>query len=137
MWMKFLIIWRFFRIVSIVDGIRPPENLEPRSCVILFYSVREFWKNWHSSMNLWIIRYMYIPLGGRKNILFTSWFIFTFVAVWHDLWLRWIIWAYLNCIFIMLETVVEALFNKYVYDHLKNLYFREFIVAFLIGLIFF
>jgi D-alanyl-lipoteichoic acid acyltransferase DltB (MBOAT superfamily) len=65
-----------------LDGIKPPENLSSKSCIFAFISIREFWKNWHSSMNLWIIRYIYIPLGGKNTVHFNARIIFTFVATW-------------------------------------------------------
>ena len=49
------------------------------------YSLQGFFKGWHCSYNAWLVRYMYIPLGGTKYRLLNIWPIFFFVAVWHDL----------------------------------------------------
>jgi len=128
-----MIIWRFFRFWSILDGINAPENFKSSSCIINFSSIKEFWKNWHLSMNYWIIRYIFIPLGGTKNILFTSWIIFTFVATWHDLWIRWYIWAYINCLFVIIETLIESIFYKKLSKFLSNYYFKEEIYCFILS----
>ncbi|PNX95188.1 membrane-bound O-acyltransferase family MBOAT protein [Trifolium pratense] len=87
MWLKFLLIWRFFRFWSLVNGIDAPENMP--KCINNCYSLEGFWKNWHASFNKWLVRYMYIPLGGSRKKLLNVWVIFTFVAIWHDLeWLK-------------------------------------------------
>ena len=90
MYMKFLIIWRLFRLWALWDGINPPENMN--RCVCNNYLVSDFWRSWHRSLYLWILRYLYIPLGGGKSKVWSIWIIFTFIAIWHDLWWRWVAW---------------------------------------------
>lgn len=90
MYMKFLIIWRLFRLWSLWDGINPPENMN--RCVNNNYLVSDFWRSWHRSLYLWILKYLYIPLGGSKSKVWSVWIIFTFIALWHDLWWRWLAW---------------------------------------------
>ncbi|KAL0335361.1 UNVERIFIED_CONTAM: Flap endonuclease 1 [Sesamum radiatum] len=87
MWLKFFLIWRYFRFWSLINGIVPPENM-PR-CLNNCCNLESFWKNWHASFNKWLVRYVYIPLGGSQKKVLNVWVIFTFVAVWHDLeWCR-------------------------------------------------
>ena len=31
------------------------------------YTVRGFWRAWHCSFNRWLVRYIYIPLGGNRH----------------------------------------------------------------------
>ncbi|KAF5825594.1 MBOAT, membrane-bound O-acyltransferase family-domain-containing protein [Dunaliella salina] len=64
MWLKFLIIWRFFRAVALADGIVPPENMG--RCVCNNYDIEGFWRSWHASYNRWLVRYVYVPLGGNR-----------------------------------------------------------------------
>lgn len=47
-----------------------------------------FWRGWHTSFNQWLVRYMYVPLGGRQRRVLAIWPIFFFVALWHDLEVR-------------------------------------------------
>lgn len=82
------------------------ENM--KRCVNNNFSFEGFWRQWHATLNKWIIRYMcrsrcichqpewaapscsfafrYIPLGGRRTQMWSMWIIFTFVGLWHDLW---------------------------------------------------
>ncbi|KAH9670210.1 MBOAT (Membrane bound O-acyl transferase) family protein [Citrus sinensis] len=81
MWLKFFLIWRYFRLWSLICGIEAPENMP---------------------------RYMYIPLGGSQKKLYNIWAIFTFVAVWHDLEWKLLSWAWLTCLFFIPEMVVKS-----------------------------
>lgn len=64
-----------------------------------------FWKNWHASYNLWLVRYLYVPLGGARRRALAIWPIFTFVAAWHDLEWRLLAWAWLSCLLFAPELV--------------------------------
>ncbi|XP_019231314.1 PREDICTED: glycerol uptake protein 1 isoform X2 [Nicotiana attenuata] len=109
MWLKFFLLWRYFRFWSLVNGIEAPENM-PR-CLNNCYNLESFWKNWHASFNKWLVRYMYIPLGGTQRKLLNVWVIFTFVAIWHDLEWKLLSWAWLTCIFFVPEMMVKSAAN--------------------------
>jgi D-alanyl-lipoteichoic acid acyltransferase DltB (MBOAT superfamily) len=51
---KLLIPWRFFRLWALTDGMDPPENMV--RCMANNYSALGFWRSWHRSYNLWVIR---------------------------------------------------------------------------------
>lgn len=51
---QLLIPWRFFRLWALLDGLDPPENMI--RCMSNNYSTLEFWRSWHRSYNLWIVR---------------------------------------------------------------------------------
>ncbi|XP_008456245.1 membrane-bound O-acyltransferase gup1 isoform X1 [Cucumis melo] len=106
MWLKFFLIWRYFRFWSLVCGIDVPENM-PR-CINNCYNLEGFWKSWHASYNKWLVRYMYIPLGGSKRKAFNVWIVFTFVAIWHDLEWKLLWWAWLTCLFFVPEMVMKS-----------------------------
>lgn len=53
-WLKLLIIWRFFRLWAMMDGVLVIENM--KRCMSNNYSVSEFWKGWHCSFNRWLVR---------------------------------------------------------------------------------
>uniref|UniRef100_A0A6P3ZL39 putative membrane-bound O-acyltransferase C24H6.01c isoform X1 n=1 Tax=Ziziphus jujuba TaxID=326968 RepID=A0A6P3ZL39_ZIZJJ len=111
MWLKFFLIWRYFRLWSLICGIEVPENM-PR-CINNCYNLESFWKNWHASYNKWLVRYMYIPLGGSRRKLLNIWVIFTFVAIWHDLEWKLLSWAWLTCLFFVPEMVFKATANSF------------------------
>ncbi|KIK69770.1 hypothetical protein GYMLUDRAFT_34163 [Collybiopsis luxurians FD-317 M1] len=104
-WLKLLLPWRFFRLWALSDGIDPPENMV--RCMANNYSTFGFWRSWHRSYNLWIIRYIYIPLGGMKNIFVNSVLVFTFVALWHDLTFKLLAWGWLVSLFILPEMLAR------------------------------
>lgn len=106
MWLKFLLIWRYFRFFSLINGIEAPENMP--KCINNCYNLESFWKNWHASFNKWLVRYLYIPLGGSQTKVLNVWVIFTFVAVWHDLEWKLLSWAWLTCIFFVPEMLVKS-----------------------------
>jgi len=109
-WLKLLIIWRFFRLWAMLDGIEAPENMI--RCVINNYSALGFWRSWHRSFNLWIIRYIYIPLGGSHRTMYNILIVFTFVAVWHDIQLKLLAWGWLISLFIVPEIAAGRIFPK-------------------------
>ncbi|RVW14777.1 putative membrane-bound O-acyltransferase C24H6.01c [Vitis vinifera] len=97
--------------ISVICGIEAPENM-PR-CINNCYNLESFWKNWHASFNKWLVRYMYIPLGGSQRKLLNIWVIFTFVAVWHDLEWKLLSWAWLTCLFFVPEMILKSLANAF------------------------
>ncbi|KAG0337005.1 glycerol transporter [Podila horticola] len=109
-WLKLMIIWRFFRFWALMDGIEAPENMI--RCVTNNYSALGFWRSWHKSYNLWVLRYIYIPLGGTRNAIYNIWVVFTFVAVWHDINLKLLAWGWLISLFILPEIIASKIFSK-------------------------
>jgi D-alanyl-lipoteichoic acid acyltransferase DltB (MBOAT superfamily) len=118
LWLKLLLPWRFFRLWSLVDGIDPPENM--LRCLSNNPSTIAFWRGWHRSYNQWLIRYMYIPLGGSRirgrfagaRSAFNYAIVFTFVALWHDIKLNLLIWGWLIVLFMMPEIIAGYLFPR-------------------------
>lgn len=117
-WLKLLLPWRLFRLWALLDGIDPPENMI--RCVSNNYSTQLFWRAWHRSYNRWLIRYIYIPLGGssfrnwRESVrsIMTYLLVFTFVALWHDIQLRLLIWGWLIVLFMIPEWTASYLFPR-------------------------
>ncbi|KAI0667916.1 MBOAT-domain-containing protein [Trametes maxima] len=106
-WLKLLVPWRFFRLWSLLSGVDPPENMV--RCMANNHSTLGFWRAWHRSYNLWITRYIYIPLGGTRNRIVTTVLVFTFVALWHDLSFRLLAWGWLVSLFILPEVAARYL----------------------------
>ena len=128
-WLKLLLPWRFFRFWALVDGIDPPENMV--RCMSDNYSALAFWRGWHRSFNRWIVRYIYIPLGGSGTqqgswgtvrSLLNMLAVFTFVALWHDIQLRLLIWGWLVTLFVLPEVLAGYLFPKRKWQTRENAY---------------
>ncbi|KAI1434114.1 MBOAT, membrane-bound O-acyltransferase family-domain-containing protein [Xylaria sp. CBS 124048] len=117
-WLKLLLPWRFFRLWSLLDGIDPPENMI--RCVSNNWSTLAFWRSWHRSFYRWSLRYIYLPLGGSSfrnardagRSILTYVLVFTFVALWHDIKLRLLIWGWLIVFFMLPEMAAGSLFPK-------------------------
>jgi D-alanyl-lipoteichoic acid acyltransferase DltB (MBOAT superfamily) len=91
-------------------------------CIINNTTVSGFWRSWHSSLNIWIVKYIYVPMGGSKRKFLSVWLIFGFIALWHDLMWRWLAWAFLNCLLFLGEIFVENVIAQTdVIQHLKQI----------------
>ncbi|KAI9722666.1 MAG: hypothetical protein M1812_001597 [Candelaria pacifica] len=121
-WLKLLIPWRFFRLWALLDGIDPPENMV--RCMSDNYSALAFWRGWHRSFNRWIVRYIYIPLGGsggpgaphgylgKARAMSNFLAVFTFVALWHDINLKLLVWGWLITLFVLPEVLAGLMFPE-------------------------
>ena len=110
-WLKLLVVWRFFRLVAMLDMVMAPENMA--RCVSNSYSGLAFWRAWHRSFNQWIVRYLYVPLGGSATSLLNIWPIFGFVALWHDFRIHLLAWGGLICLFLLPEVFLRWLVGRF------------------------
>ncbi|ODV77836.1 MBOAT-domain-containing protein [Suhomyces tanzawaensis NRRL Y-17324] len=114
-WLKLLIPWRLFRFWSLLDGIDPPENMI--RCMDNNYSALAFWRAWHRSFNRWVIRYIYIPMGGGgKYRIINSLLVFSFVAIWHDIELKLLMWGWLVVVFLIPEISATIYFKRFEHE---------------------
>lgn len=102
-------IWRITRAWALCDGIESPENMN--RCICNNYTFEGFWRSWHRSFNQWLIRYLFIPLGGSKFKSLNIWVVFTFVAIWHDFELNLIFWAWCICMSLIPEMILRKVFT--------------------------
>eukprot|EP00924_Labyrinthula_sp_SR-Ha-C_P015857 snap_masked-scaffold_4-processed-gene-11.39-mRNA-1 protein AED:0.11 eAED:0.12 QI:0/-1/0/1/-1/1/1/0/231 len=114
LWMKFTWIWRFFRLWSLLDDVDCVENMQ--RCMNNNYTVAGFWKGWHSSYNKFLVKYIFIPLGGNRvstiRRVINTILIFAFVAIWHDLEPKLFLWGLLTPLVFIPETIGNYIFNK-------------------------
>ncbi|KAI5962253.1 GUP1 [Candida pseudojiufengensis] len=111
-WLKLLIPWRLFRFWSLLDGIDPPENMI--RCMDDNFSALAFWRAWHRSFNRWVIKYIYVPMGGGGNYrILNSLLVFSFVAIWHDIELKLLMWGWLIVLFLIPELTASIYFKKF------------------------
>ncbi|KAK1324737.1 hypothetical protein QJS10_CPA01g02023 [Acorus calamus] len=89
MWLKFLLIWRYFRFWSLTAGIEAPENMP--KCINNCYDLEGFWKSWHASFNKWLVKCGFITLFKGKLLS----------------------WAWLTCLFFMPEMIVKSAATAY------------------------
>jgi D-alanyl-lipoteichoic acid acyltransferase DltB (MBOAT superfamily) len=122
-YLKYSLMWRFARFWGWCDGIYNEENMN--RCIYNNYSFEGFWRQWHRSYNIWLIRYMYIPLGGKEWKFLNIFVIFSFVALWHDLEWHLLVWAWCIYFSIVPEIIVKTYFNNEKRKYLLNyMWFR-------------
>lgn len=67
--------------------------------------IAEFWRRWHISLSTWFRDYLYIPLGGSKGGTWmrvrNTFIIFLVSGFWHGANWTFIVWGFLNALFIM------------------------------------
>lgn len=67
--------------------------------------IAEFWRRWHISLSTWFRDYLYIPLGGSKGgnwmRIRNTFIIFIVSGFWHGANWTFIMWGFLNALFIM------------------------------------
>ncbi|KAH9589403.1 Membrane bound O-acyl transferase [Trypanosoma melophagium] len=119
LWLKFSCVWKLSRLAAVLDGIDVPEDM--RRCFANAVSIQDFWRDWHASFNLWIVRYMYIPMGGNKKKHLNIFPIFFFIAIWHDIQPQLLYWAVSMCLCL----VLELLFLRYVSKHPRVIALRK------------
>lgn len=67
--------------------------------------IAEFWRRWHISLSTWFRDYLYIPLGGSRGGMWmkvrNTFIIFIVSGFWHGANWTFIIWGFLNAVYIM------------------------------------
>ncbi|XP_027790601.2 protein-cysteine N-palmitoyltransferase HHAT isoform X3 [Marmota flaviventris] len=112
-YVKYLVLFGVPALLMRLDGLNPPPL--PR-CVSTMFSFTGMWRHFDVGLHNFLIRYVYIPLGGSQHgllwMLFSTAITFAFVSFWHGgydyLWC----WAALNWLGITVENGVRRLVEK-------------------------
>ncbi len=74
--------------------------------------IAEFWRRWHISLSSWFRDYLYIPLGGSKGgnwmRIRNTFIIFIVSGFWHGANWTFIIWGFLNTLYIMPSIILKT-----------------------------
>ncbi|KFF19135.1 MBOAT family O-acyltransferase [Chryseobacterium sp. JM1] len=74
--------------------------------------IAEFWRRWHISLSSWFRDYLYIPLGGSNGgnwmRIRNTFIIFLVSGFWHGANWTFIVWGFLNALFIMPSIIFKT-----------------------------
>jgi alginate O-acetyltransferase complex protein AlgI len=74
--------------------------------------IAEFWRRWHISLSSWFRDYLYIPLGGSRGGMWmkirNTFIIFVVSGFWHGANWTFIVWGFLNALFIMPSIIFKT-----------------------------
>lgn len=101
---RYYVLWQLQTYHAVTTHTITPSPLSYLLCCGLACQ-QGFWKNWHASYNQWLVRYMYIPMGGSNWKMLNVWPIFTFVALWHDLEWKLLGWGWVMALLMAPELV--------------------------------
>lgn len=93
--------------VDVMDNFRAP---------FFSTSVRGFWKKWHISLTSWLKEYIYFPLGGSRKGKWRTYFnilvVYVVSGLWHGAAWTYVVWAFLNGLAQVIESICEPAWNK-------------------------
>lgn len=88
-------------------------------------SMGEFWRRWHISLGTWFREYVYIPLGGSKNIskgitIRNLCIVWILTGFWHGAAGHFLLWGIFNFSFLVIEELFsfEDTDKKGIWRHL-------------------
>ena len=113
LWLKYAIIWKFSRLLAWSDGIFVEENMN--RMIYDIFSLEEFFRGFNRSLNRWIIRYLYIPLGGKNKKYVNIWVIFAILCFLFNFEKgNYIVFSICCCILLDLEIFIkDFVINKF------------------------
>ncbi|XP_035388581.1 protein-cysteine N-palmitoyltransferase HHAT isoform X2 [Electrophorus electricus] len=108
-YVKYLVLFGVVSLLAQLDGIQTPPL--PR-CVSIVYSFRGMWRHFDVGLYKWLIRYLYVPLGGShhgpfQKVISTA-LAFGFVCFWHGFHDYLQYWALLNWLGVLVENIIAV-----------------------------
>ena len=144
LWLKYAIIWKFGRLLAWSDGIFVEENMN--RVIYDVFSLEEFFRGANRSLNRWIVRYLYIPLGGKNKKYVNIWAIFAlFCFLFNFEKGNYILFSVCCCVLLDIEIFAKNMFiNKFGEDFNEKITLRYLkyvvssfylIILFIVGLV--
>ncbi|XP_070981208.1 protein-cysteine N-palmitoyltransferase HHAT isoform X1 [Oncorhynchus clarkii lewisi] len=112
-YVKYLVLFGVPSLLAGLDGLAPPKL--PR-CVSIMHSFTGMWRHFDVGLYHWLIRYIYIPLGGSHHGLLwkmlSTALAFGFVCFWHGGHDYLQYWALMNWVGVLVENGVTILISS-------------------------
>lgn len=79
-------------------------------------SFSEFWTRWHISLSSWLRDYLYIPLGGNRHGLLSTYknnmLTMLLGGLWHGANLAFVFWGFLHGLYLILQRAITPLWRR-------------------------
>ncbi|XP_010887368.2 protein-cysteine N-palmitoyltransferase HHAT isoform X3 [Esox lucius] len=112
-YVKYLVLFGVPSLLAELDGLAPPKL--PR-CVSIMHSFTGMWRHFDVGLYYWLIRYIYIPLGGSRHGLLwkmlSTALAFGFVCLWHGGHDYLQYWAIMNWLGVLVENGMEIFLSS-------------------------
>uniref|UniRef100_S4RUF4 Hedgehog acyltransferase n=1 Tax=Petromyzon marinus TaxID=7757 RepID=S4RUF4_PETMA len=104
-YVKYLVLFGVPSLAMHLDGVQPPPL--PR-CVSITHGFSDMWRNFDVGLHRWLLRYVYVPLGGSQGGALrqavSCGAVFLYVFFWHGAQAYLLFWATLNWLGVTVET---------------------------------
>ncbi|CAM9783967.1 unnamed protein product [Lampetra planeri] len=104
-YVKYLVLFGVPSLAMHLDGVQPPPL--PR-CVSITHGFSDMWRNFDVGLHRWLLRYVYVPLGGSQGgalrQAISCGAVFLYVFFWHGAQAYLLFWATLNWLGVTVET---------------------------------
>ncbi len=77
---------------------------------------REFWQNWHISLSTWARDYLYIPLGGNRGTILSTYrnifLTMLLMGLWHGVGFTFVLWGMYHAAILIIYRMAEPLLQR-------------------------
>lgn len=95
----------------------------------------EFWKRWHITLSMWLMDYVYIPLGGNRkgklrqynNLMATM----LIGGLWHGAAWNYIVWGFVHGVGLIVHKITKKPLDKFLPSDNKAVKFFSWLFAFI------
>lgn len=90
------------------------------------HSITEFWRRWHISLSSWLRDYLYIPLGGSRGGVLSTYrnllTVFLLCGLWHGASWNFVLWGGWHGSFLVIERLGLTKFLSQVPPVIRSIY---------------
>ena len=95
----------------------------------------EFWKRWHITLSMWLMDYVYIPLGGNRKGKLRQYFnlVATMLigGLWHGAAWNYIVWGGVHGVGLIVHKITKKPLDNYLPSDNKAVKFFSWLLAFI------